>query len=295
MDSTPLVSIIIPFYNTEEYLPKCLESLKKQTYKNIELIFTNDGSTDNSQHVVEQFIQGNPQLTALLINQDNLGPSEARNRALDISHGDFLFFLDSDDYLPSHAISSLVSASCDEDIIIGGKEVLHNGLVIQTDIPSSLLVLPQIDALKLALNMKNNTHLATCKLYRASFIKGNNIRFIPGRIYEDIAFSYDSLTNCKTVKYIPDTVYFCIVRSDSIMRNITNKNVKDYTFMIKYIVNLILSNPDSHLLKQDMLKTLIHAIIFLMNMYLQASIDIALLKESVSQLIPLLEKIKLIH
>ena len=94
-----MVSIIIPVYNTGPYLAQCLQSVKEQTFRDIEIVIVNDGSTDNSHIIVNQFVKENPELTIQYIMQENRGISAARNTGIDAAHGDWLMFLDSDDFI----------------------------------------------------------------------------------------------------------------------------------------------------------------------------------------------------
>lgn len=91
------VSIIIPIYNSEKYLKQCLESIINQTYKNIEIICINDGSTDNSEKIIKDYLKTNKNITYL--KQPNAGQSIARNKGLEKATGDFILFVDSDDFI----------------------------------------------------------------------------------------------------------------------------------------------------------------------------------------------------
>lgn len=101
-----MVSIIVPIYNTEKYLQKCLRSIEEQTYKNIEVIMVNDGSKDNSEKIAASFIQRDARF--ILVNQNNQGVSAARNHGLDKAHGQYIIFVDSDDWLEANMIDVLV-------------------------------------------------------------------------------------------------------------------------------------------------------------------------------------------
>lgn len=112
------VSIIIPVYNTSGYVERCLQSVKKQSYKNIQVVIVNDGSTDDSNTIIQNYIEKNG-LGYIYLEKENGGLSSARNHGMNFADGDYLFFLDSDDYLPVDAIEKLINASANKDIIIG--------------------------------------------------------------------------------------------------------------------------------------------------------------------------------
>jgi len=94
---TPKITIIIPVYNTEKYVEKCIESIINQTYKNLEIIIVNDGSTDNSYNICKKYCEIDERI--ILLTQDNQGLSVARNNALDIATGKYVEFVDSDDWI----------------------------------------------------------------------------------------------------------------------------------------------------------------------------------------------------
>lgn len=102
-----MVSVIVPVYNTSLYLRKCIDSIISQTYKNLEIILVDDGSTDSSVQIIKEYMERDGRIS--LIEQENAGPSIARNRALDICTGDAIFFMDSDDYIDEECIEILVN------------------------------------------------------------------------------------------------------------------------------------------------------------------------------------------
>ena len=101
----PLVSVIIPVYNVEKYLRECLDSVLAQTYKNIEVILVDDGSTDSSGHICDEYLNVDDRIK--VIHQQNAGLSEARNHGYDFATGVFVYFLDSDDWIQEETLSSL--------------------------------------------------------------------------------------------------------------------------------------------------------------------------------------------
>ena len=105
MNNQPKVSIIVPIYNVEEYLVKCLDSLVNQTLKEIEIICINDGSTDNSLEILKAYAQKDDRIT--VINKKNSGVSDARNTGLEMANGEYVMFVDSDDYLEIQTCQSI--------------------------------------------------------------------------------------------------------------------------------------------------------------------------------------------
>ena len=105
-----LVSIIVPVYNVENYVGECIESIKNQTYSNIEVIVVNDGSEDRSIEIINDMIRDDSRFT--IINQKNQGLSVARNNGLKYAKGDYFFFVDSDDYIEKNCIEELLNLIC---------------------------------------------------------------------------------------------------------------------------------------------------------------------------------------
>ena len=123
----PLISIIIPVYNVERYLHKCINSVLCQTYKNIELILVDDGSTDHSGKICDEYSNGYTNVS--VVHQKNAGVSSARNKGLDIAKGDYVFFLDSDDFLELNAIEKLILNGEADFIISKGYQITQNAKI----------------------------------------------------------------------------------------------------------------------------------------------------------------------
>ena len=121
-----LISVIVPVYNTEKYLEKCVMSILNQTYKNLEIILIDDGSTDNSPQICDSLAEKDNRIT--VIHQPNGGVSSARNTGLDNTHGDYIMFVDSDDYIAPNMIEFLSENIGDTDIAMCGyNSVDENG------------------------------------------------------------------------------------------------------------------------------------------------------------------------
>ena len=117
------ISVIIPVYGVEKYIRKCLESVVNQTYKNLEIIVVNDGTKDNSMEIVKEYLEDK---RIVIINKENGGISSARNAGLKIATGDYISFVDSDDWLELDLYKKLMIDLNDEDIIIFNYKVIDN-------------------------------------------------------------------------------------------------------------------------------------------------------------------------
>lgn len=102
---SPLISVIVPIYNVEEYLPRCLESISNQSYKHIEIILVDDGATDSSTKIIQKYVQKDERMRA--IHKTNGGLSSARNRGIQEAKGEYLTFIDADDYVANDYVEYL--------------------------------------------------------------------------------------------------------------------------------------------------------------------------------------------
>ena len=208
-----MISIIVPVYNVEKYLEECLESIKNQTYTDIEVILVNDGSTDNSQVICERYCQQNPRF--YLINQENQGQSVARNNGVAVSKGEFITFVDSDDVIKSDMLQQLMRymdtgidiVECDftED-----KEIynIKNRQLKIEEFTSS-------EALKKCFDMEIKWS-PVAKLYRRKIVEGTP--FLENLIYEDLYSGIVSLKNIEKMRKINYIGYYYRIHPRSTMR-----------------------------------------------------------------------------
>lgn len=268
-----LVSIIIPVYNHEKYLDDCVKSVLNQSYRNIELLIINDGSTDNSRKICEKYAQLDRRIK--LINQENRGPSAARNRGLEKSIGDFIFFQDSDDIIVKNAIERLIEYynQHKSEIIIGNfnnnssngivekrKDVIHSKdkLLNKQDL---------IDYARLYLKKPNRYLLFAFswgRLFKASIIKKYNIRFNEKlHTYEDVDFNFNYLKSTNSVFFLRKIVYSHNINnyftSATMSLGTTPKKLLGYKQALVSISNF-LKNNISH---TEIKKEVGHADIFL--------------------------------
>ena len=129
------ISVAIPVYNCEKYIEKCLDSIKNQTYKNYEVIISNDASTDNTMSIIEKYKKNNPQMDIVVINNiQNVGVCENRNILINSCNGEYITFVDNDDYIENNCLEVLINIAKKEeaDWVIGEfRNVDENGKIIQ--------------------------------------------------------------------------------------------------------------------------------------------------------------------
>ncbi len=230
MNSKPLISIIIPMYNVQDYIEKCLKSVIEQTYTNIEVLIIDDGSKDNSYNLAKQFLQNDNRIK--IIQQENGGLSDARNTGIIKAKGDYLFFLDSDDYIPPYCIEYLYDliSSNKTKISIGAHTILKNKKSIYKGIgKNQIKVYSQKEILKEILYDVNVDLSAWAKLYKKELFK--NIKYPKGLCFEDTATTYKLLYLCDKVSVGGNSVYFYNIRQNSI----TTKS--DFSKKIQLIEN----------------------------------------------------------
>lgn len=243
-----MISVIIPVYNVEKFLPQCLDSVISQTYGNIEIICVNDGSTDSSLSILEAYAKSDSRIK--IINQNNAGVSVARNNALSVAKGKYIYFLDSDDYIEHRALKELREAIGDCDAVFANfetvdedSEIIKHRLAIHLFLKNeSKVVLPsEIDLILPSV---------WGKLYRKSRIDKLKLRFPVGLHYEDVFWHWVYLSNNCQVRFITDKLYNYRQRAGSVMAN-TRKGDSVVVYQGILITEKILQYySDENLLKQ---------------------------------------------
>ena len=226
INSNKKISIIIPIYNTEAYLSKCLYSVLNQTYSNLEIICVNDGSTDKSLDILNS-IQ-DPRIKILSI--DNHGVGYARNLGIKEVSGDFIIFIDSDDYVEKTYCEDMLAnqTKYDSDLVYCGHFTRTTDGVLRKRWLSHILYTrhPLADRLKITRHL-----VVTKKLFRASIIKENNIEFDTTLNYaEDSLFLVQYLTFCKAASGVNKQLYNDIINPKSLCRNVEYKERRKRDF-----------------------------------------------------------------
>lgn len=220
-----LVTTIIPVYNVEDYLEQCIDSVINQTYKNIEIILIDDGSTDNSGIICDKYGQRDQRIR--VIHKENGGLSSARNTGLDIMEGKYVYFLDSDDYLALDLIEVYVELikKYNADIVQGTFYEFYGNVNKEPERNN-----PYVDkftteeALRSMLLDRKLVHAAAGSLYKS--VLYNDIRFPLGLLYEDLATTYYVVAKSQKIIRCDDSRYFYRMRLGSIMNSrVTEKDM----------------------------------------------------------------------
>lgn len=218
------VSIIVPVYNVEHYLEKCLLSLINQTLQDIEIIVVNDGSKDASQQIIDKFLKEYPHKIKAY-QKENGGLSDARNYGLDNAEGEFIGFVDSDDYVSETMFEEmyfLAKKHCAEMVVCNLQKVNEQGKIIQklTQIPN----MPEkIDLDKNFSVFSDLSYFACNKLFKKELF--NEIRFKKGIHFEDIQLVPQLLLKCKILAQTQNYHYQYLERSNSITKSHTEKGL----------------------------------------------------------------------
>lgn len=215
-----LISVIVPVFNVEKYIDRCIGSILAQTYKKLEIIIVDDGSNDSSGTIIDKYANEDNRIK--VIHKSNGGLSDARNAGLSIATGSFLTFIDSDDYIEPNYIKNLLYAlrNTGADISMCDLKLFYEHDNEAYDMEPSLelseVVLDQEEAIKRALKMQLRQS-AWAKLYRADLF--SSIRFPKGKIYEDLAVFYRLLLESQRVVIINSKDYNYQIRAGSIMQS----------------------------------------------------------------------------
>jgi len=212
-----MVSIIVPAYNAAKTIEKCITSLISQDYSDIEIIIINDGSHDNSRDIAQKYTQIDSRI--VVYNQINKGVSAARNKGIELSHGEFIMFVDSDDWVPNNYVGDFIKWSDNNDVVIDGIELIDskNDKLIKKIGYASGCYSPTQYALILDSGKMNPFFGGPYgKLFRTKIIKNNNIKFIEKQsVAEDFCFNLDFLCFANNIYVIDKYNYHYYVNNEN--------------------------------------------------------------------------------
>jgi len=220
----PKISVIVPVYNTGKYLKRCIESIISQTFEDIEIICINDGSSDNSLDILNNFALKDNRIR--VISRENRGIAFTRNEGLDNSNGEYISFIDSDDFVPSDFLEKLYNQAVknDADIAVCG--------ITRINAKGKTLTLLKFNGEQTAINFKDKLILCDIpdngylwnKIYRR---KNLTVRFENGRVFEDILFLPQAIFDANKIVSVPDVSYNYYRHAGTIINSPTQKSSAD--------------------------------------------------------------------
>lgn len=225
-----VISVIVPVYKVEPYIHKCIGSILKQTYKNLQIILVDDGSPDNCGEICDEYAQKDARIQ--VIHQENKGLSAARNVGIEIAEGEYIGFVDSDDYIKETMYETMYClieerkadvCICNLFDVKGNDKKIRNANI-------GIKEYGKMDILKEIILDKNIQSYAWNKLYKRELFK--TIRYPQGKRYEDIGTTFYLLEKCNKVVMTGEPQYYYLNREDSIVNNYNLQTVQDYTEII---------------------------------------------------------------
>lgn len=222
-----LVTVVVPVYNVEKYLNRCVESIVNQTYKNLEIILVDDGSTDNCPSMCDEW--ENKDSRIIVVHKTNAGLGMARNTGIEHASGEYIFFFDSDDYVETTIVEKCITSAnkyCSDAVIYGRCEVYDDGRCVVKNINSRKDVftsqevanelLPSMFTYDMGFGVS-----AWGKMFSLETIRRYSLRFVSEReiISEDAFFALEFFSHAATVSIVNEGLYFYYKREDSLSRS----------------------------------------------------------------------------
>lgn len=219
-----MVSVIVPVYNVKPYLRKCLDSVVGQTYRNLEILIVDDGSTDGSGSICDEYTSDDNRVR--VIHQINKGLSEARNSGIDIATGEYILFVDGDDWIEPSTVECLLQACVENEADVSCCGHYKEFVDRTTAHPlATELKIYEGDEIVIPAMKGSFAHYAWEKLWKWELF--DTCRFPPGMQFEDIATTWKLFLKCHRVVCIPDVLFHYVYRKDSIGNIKTMKNLAD--------------------------------------------------------------------
>lgn len=222
------VSVIIPVYKVEEYLDECVKSILNQTYKNLEIILIDDGSPDNCPKMCDEYAKIDNRVK--VIHKENGGQSSARNIGIDVATGDYLFFVDSDDYVSKDIIEVLINKSIERNSKIVACGYVSDPLNLDDSKEFKIKEFSPFKVIKSMLKEKVITTSPWAKIFKKELFEG--IRFQEGKIYEDLGTIYKVFDKTDKVVYVDTRKYFYRYNPTSTTKSQFTKKQMDYFYII---------------------------------------------------------------
>ena len=219
-----LISVIVPVYKVEEYLDRCVESIVNQTYRNLEIILVDDGSPDNCPAMCDAWAAKDVRIK--VIHKENGGLSDARNVGLKIASGEYIAFVDSDDWIHSQYVANLHSACVEQGTLLSACDVMtvfEEQELCECDSNVKSNCFSTEEAMRCLTEGQKIRAVAWNKLYHNNLIDCE--RFPVGRYHEDEFFTYRIVAKAEKVAYVPKPLYYYYQRDGSIMNSVSIKHL----------------------------------------------------------------------
>ncbi len=242
------ISVIIPVYNVEKYLKECLESVLNQTFSDFELICVNDGSTDGSLEILEEYAKKDDRIR--IISQENKGQGAARNIGIKNASGEYILFTDSDDFIDLNTLKLTYDniLSNDSDIVMFRANKYSEGKTISFPMYNFRKVFPDADFNNFTFTYKdaknfvlNGGYNPVTKLYKKEFLDSYDDLYFPeGIAFEDVMFHIKVMLRAKRISHVPEKLYYYRITPKSIMN--TPKYTTDIFEMIDIVEEYLIEN-----------------------------------------------------
>lgn len=229
MTCETLVSVVVPIYNVEKYLDRCIQSIVEQSYKKLQIILIDDGSTDKSGCIADAWKQKDERI--FVFHQSNAGLSAARNYGIQQAKGDFILFVDSDDWIHSSMIQVMLQEIDDDTIVSCGMLSTNDTNVESIPWFKEKQIFSSDEALDYLVDNTIFTSHAMRNLYPRHVF--NELRFPDGKLYEDIRIMHRLFQEVSAICVIPQHYYYYYVRSNSISNVVKLKNRLEWFFALK--------------------------------------------------------------
>lgn len=234
----PLVSIIVPVYNVEKYISGCIMSILSQTYENLQVILVDDGTPDNSGKICDDFAGKDERIS--VIHKENGGLSSARNAGLDIASGDYIMFVDSDDYLADNAVEILVKANEEYDAdfvqfyLVHTNDEEYSKKHAEDNYNAEVLTDTKQMFWKMYKTVGSGESACT-KLYKKELF--DSLRFKEGIIHEDTHFATIMIQRVKKALYLDSSLYYYVIREGSIITSTFSKKKLDGLWVSEFRIS----------------------------------------------------------
>ena len=243
------ISVVVPVYNVEKFLDQCLGSLVGQTYRNLEILIVDDGSTDGSCSIYQQYASTDNRIK--IIKQKNAGVSAARNNGLKFATGDWVHFMDSDDYLDIDYYEKMMAAVGESNPdMLAGDVISQNSNLYNVRYKSSVALYTPTEKF-IQTNALNNCTIWRY-VFRREFLEKNKLTFPVGRIFEDMLFIPNAMLQASCVITVPGANYHYVFNENSILnRPETPERKIHYDYAELYVRKFIEKNNLSHVIARQ--------------------------------------------